>query len=96
MPGRASRQPAREDAAAAPDLEDRLPRAQPRHLDKSPHHLQITDCVAPGFQDRHNAESRAAESDREDREWLAARAEAEAAGTFYMTWPHHCTVGTKA
>jgi len=32
----------------------------------------------------------------EVREWLAARAEAEAMGTFYMTWPHHCAVGTKA
>jgi ubiquinone/menaquinone biosynthesis C-methylase UbiE len=32
----------------------------------------------------------------EAREWQAARAEAEAAGTFFMTWPHHCAVGTKA
>jgi ubiquinone/menaquinone biosynthesis C-methylase UbiE len=32
----------------------------------------------------------------EVREWQAARTEAEAAGTFYMTWPHHCAVGTKA
>jgi ubiquinone/menaquinone biosynthesis C-methylase UbiE len=35
-------------------------------------------------------------TEEEVREWLAARAEAEAAGTFYMTWPHHCAVGTKA
>ena len=35
-------------------------------------------------------------NEEEVREWLAARAGAEAAGTFYMTWPHHCAVGTKA
>ena len=35
-------------------------------------------------------------TEEEVREWLAARAEAEAAGTFFMTWPHHCAVGTKA
>ena len=35
-------------------------------------------------------------NDEEVREWQAARAEAEGAGTFYMTWPHHCAVGTKA
>ena len=35
-------------------------------------------------------------TEEEFREWLAARTEAEAAGTFYMTWPHHCAVGTKA
>ena len=29
----------------------------------------------------------------EAREWQAARAEAEAMGTFFMTWPHHCAVG---
>src|SRR6516165_6742136 len=62
-PSRASRQPAREDAAAAADLEDRLPRPQLRLLDQSPHHLQITDCVTPSFQDRHGAKSRAAESE---------------------------------
>ena len=27
--------------------------------------------------------------------WRAARAQAEAAGTFFMSWPHHCSVGTK-
>ena len=32
----------------------------------------------------------------EAREWQAARAEAEAMGTFFMTWPHHCAVGTEA
>ena len=32
----------------------------------------------------------------EAHEWRAARDEAEAAGTFFMTWPHHCAVGTKA
>jgi hypothetical protein len=31
----------------------------------------------------------------EGREWQAARAQAEAAGTFFMAWPHHCAVGTK-
>jgi ubiquinone/menaquinone biosynthesis C-methylase UbiE len=35
-------------------------------------------------------------NEEEVREWQAARAEAEAAGTFFMTWPHHCAVGTKA
>jgi ubiquinone/menaquinone biosynthesis C-methylase UbiE len=35
-------------------------------------------------------------TEEEVREWQTARAEAEAAGTFYMTWPHHCAVGTKA
>jgi len=28
-------------------------------------------------------------------EWKSARAEAEAMGTFFMAWPHHCAVGTK-
>lgn len=32
----------------------------------------------------------------EVKEWRAARASAEAAGTFFMAWPHHCAVGTKA
>jgi len=31
----------------------------------------------------------------EARQWQSARAEAEAEGTFFMTWPHHCAVGTK-
>ncbi len=31
----------------------------------------------------------------EARVWGAARAEAEAAGLFFMSWPHHCAVGTK-
>jgi len=31
----------------------------------------------------------------EGREWQAARAEAEAQGTFFMAWPHHCVVGKK-
>ena len=35
-------------------------------------------------------------NEEEVHEWQAARTEAEAAGTFYMTWPHHCAVGTKA
>jgi 2-polyprenyl-3-methyl-5-hydroxy-6-metoxy-1,4-benzoquinol methylase len=34
-------------------------------------------------------------SPEEATEWHAARAEAEAEGTFFMTWPHHCAVGTK-
>jgi hypothetical protein len=29
-------------------------------------------------------------------DWHAARAQAEADGTFFMTFPHHCAVGTKA
>jgi ubiquinone/menaquinone biosynthesis C-methylase UbiE len=35
-------------------------------------------------------------SQEEVREWQTARAQAEADGTFFMTWPHHCAVGTKA
>jgi ubiquinone/menaquinone biosynthesis C-methylase UbiE len=31
----------------------------------------------------------------EARQWHSARAQAEAEGTFFMTWPHHCAVGTK-
>ena len=31
----------------------------------------------------------------EARQWESARAQAEAEGTFFMTWPHHCAVGTK-
>jgi SAM-dependent methyltransferase len=31
----------------------------------------------------------------EAREWRIAQAQAEADGTFFMTWPHHCAVGTK-
>jgi ubiquinone/menaquinone biosynthesis C-methylase UbiE len=31
----------------------------------------------------------------EARQWQAARTQAEAEGTFFMTWPHHCAVGTK-
>jgi ubiquinone/menaquinone biosynthesis C-methylase UbiE len=34
-------------------------------------------------------------SQDEAHEWRAARADAEARGTFFMAWPHHCTVGTK-
>jgi ubiquinone/menaquinone biosynthesis C-methylase UbiE len=34
-------------------------------------------------------------SQEEAREWRTARTEAEAAGTFFMSWPHHCAVGTK-
>jgi hypothetical protein len=32
----------------------------------------------------------------EAREWHVARAQAEAEGTFFMAWPHHSAVGTKA
>ncbi len=35
-------------------------------------------------------------SPEEATEWQTARAQAEAEGTFFMTWPHHCAVGTKA
>jgi SAM-dependent methyltransferase len=35
-------------------------------------------------------------SEEEAREWQTAREQAEADGTFFMTWPHHCAVGTKA
>jgi len=31
----------------------------------------------------------------EAQQWQSARAQAEAEGTFFMTWPHHCAVGTK-
>lgn len=34
-------------------------------------------------------------TEEEALEWHSARAEAEAEGTFFMTWPHHCAVGTK-
>jgi SAM-dependent methyltransferase len=32
----------------------------------------------------------------EAQEWHAARAQAELEGTFFMTFPHHCAVGTKS
>jgi ubiquinone/menaquinone biosynthesis C-methylase UbiE len=35
-------------------------------------------------------------SPEEAKEWHAARVQAEAKGTFFMTWPHHCAVGSKA
>ena len=31
----------------------------------------------------------------EGAEWQSARAAGESEGTFFMTWPHHCAVGTK-
>jgi len=31
----------------------------------------------------------------EVQQWQSARAQADAEGTFFMTWPHHCAVGTK-
>lgn len=34
-------------------------------------------------------------SREEAQEWQSARAQAEAEGTFFMTWPHHCAVGTR-
>jgi len=34
-------------------------------------------------------------SEEEARQWQSARTQAEAEGTFFMTWPHHCAVGTK-
>lgn len=34
-------------------------------------------------------------TEEEARRWHSARAQAEAEGTFFMTWPHHCAVGTK-
>ena len=34
-------------------------------------------------------------SQEEVQEWQTSRAQAEAEGTFFMTWPHHCAVGTK-
>ncbi len=34
--------------------------------------------------------------DREEAgQWHTARSKAEAEGTFFMAWPHHCAVGTK-
>jgi ubiquinone/menaquinone biosynthesis C-methylase UbiE len=35
-------------------------------------------------------------SQEEAEEWQMARARAGAEGTFFMTWPHHCAVGTKS
>jgi ubiquinone/menaquinone biosynthesis C-methylase UbiE len=35
-------------------------------------------------------------SPEEVQEWQTARAQAEAEGTFFIAWPHHCAVGTKA
>ncbi len=35
-------------------------------------------------------------SPEEAQEWQAARARAEAEGTFFVSWPHHCAVGTKS
>jgi SAM-dependent methyltransferase len=35
-------------------------------------------------------------SPEEATEWQTAREHAEAEGTFFMAWPHHCAVGTKA
>jgi SAM-dependent methyltransferase len=34
-------------------------------------------------------------TEEEARQWQSARADAEEEGTFFMTWPHHCAVGTK-
>jgi ubiquinone/menaquinone biosynthesis C-methylase UbiE len=34
-------------------------------------------------------------TEEEARQWQSARAQAEKEGTFLMTWPHHCAVGTK-
>lgn len=31
----------------------------------------------------------------EAQQWHAARSQAEADGTFFMAWPHHCAVRTK-
>jgi ubiquinone/menaquinone biosynthesis C-methylase UbiE len=31
----------------------------------------------------------------EVQQWYAAQAQAEAEGTFFMAWPHHCAVGSK-
>ena len=35
-------------------------------------------------------------TEEEARQWHSARAQADAEGTFFMTWPHHCAVGTKS
>jgi ubiquinone/menaquinone biosynthesis C-methylase UbiE len=34
-------------------------------------------------------------TEEEARQWHSARAQAEAEETFFITWPHHCAVGTK-
>jgi hypothetical protein len=34
-------------------------------------------------------------SAEEASEWRSAAAQAAQEGTFFMTWPHHCAVGTK-
>jgi hypothetical protein len=35
-------------------------------------------------------------SPEEAKQWQTSRTLAEADGTFFMTWPHHCAVWTKA
>ena len=32
----------------------------------------------------------------ETTEWRTARAQAEVEGTYFVSWPHHCAVGTKS
>ena len=34
-------------------------------------------------------------SEEEAKEWQTVRAQAEAQGTFFIAWPHHCDVGKK-
>jgi len=56
----------------------------PAYDDSAPHMLQFMQNGIVGKL-----------TEEETRQWQAARAQAEAEGTFFMTWPHHCAVGTK-
>src|SRR5262249_52415602 len=49
---------------------------------------QVVDFLEAGFLGKLEP--------REAAEWKRARAEAETDGTFFITWPHHCAIGTKA
>ena len=57
--------------------------------------LAIFDRSEPTFLDFMQSDILPRLSAEEAGEWQTARAQAEAEGTFFMTWPHHCAVGTK-
>ena len=57
--------------------------------------LAIFDRSEPTFLDFMQNDILPKLTAEEAREWQTARAQAEAEGTFFMTWPHHCAVGTK-
>jgi 2-polyprenyl-3-methyl-5-hydroxy-6-metoxy-1,4-benzoquinol methylase len=56
----------------------------PAYDDSAPHMLQFMQNGIVGKL-----------TEEETWQWQSARAQAEAEGTFFMTWPHHCAVGTK-